>query len=236
MNRITIITKLRAIAAIAPAILIVVGLVVAGALYAFGEAPRALYDSQYLSARAADGMEAALFKMDWGRTQQDGSQIVLDQQRRFVSWVDTARAHADSQEQIDSLHKIADASVPIFDSLRKAAPNDDSVEPGMRNLEGMVADLISADEASILAMVSRAESLARVMVIVAIAGVIVVPWICFVGFYRTSSAAAAQLREIRANLNILDERGETTAPELRKIDESLTALGFPKPNPMLAEE
>ena len=236
MNRITIITKLRAIAAITPAILIVVGLAVAGALYAFGEAPRALYDGPYLSARAADGMEAALFKMDWGRTQQDGAQIVLDQQRRFVSWVDTARAHADTQEQIDSLHKIADASVPIFDSLRKAAPNDDSVEPGMRNLEGMVADLISADEASMMNMAARAESQARIMVIVAIAGVIVVPWICFVAFYRSSGVAGVQLHEIRANFTILDDRGEATAPELRKIDESLAALGFPKPNPMLAEE
>ena len=236
MNRITIITKLRAIAAIAPAILIVVGLVLAGALYAFGQAPRTLYDGPYLAARAADGMEAALFKMDWGRTQPDGAQIVVDQQRRFVSWVDTAHSHADSQDQIDSLHKIADASVPIFDSLRKAGPNDDSVEPGMRNLEGMVADLISADEASMMTAVTRAESQARIMVIVAIAGVIIVPWICFVVFYRASGAASTHLRELRAQFNIVQDRDEPSGPELRKIDESLTVLGFPKPNPMLAEE
>jgi hypothetical protein len=236
MNRITIITKLRAVAAIAPAILIIVGLAIAGAFYVFGATPRALYDTQYMSARAADGMEAALFKMDWGRTQADGGQIVMDQQRRFVSWVDSARAHADSQDQLDTIQKIAAASVPVFDSLRKAAPGDDTVEPAVRNLEGLVADLSSADEASMLAVVARAESSARVMLIVAVAGVIILPWVCFVALYRMSGAAGAELREIRRNFTALDDRGEATAPEFRKIDESLAALGFAKPNPMLAEE
>lgn len=236
MNRVTIITKLRAVAAIAPALLLLVGLAIAGAFFIFGATPRAIYENQYLSARAADGMEAALFKMDWGRAQPDGTQIVLDQQRRFVSWVDTARSHADSQEQLDRIQKIAEASPPVFDALRKAAPGDDTVEPSMRNLEGLVADLSSTDEASILALVTRSESKAQVMMIVTIVGVIVVPWLCFIAIFRTSGAIAADLREIRRNFTKLDDRGAADAPELHAIDEGLAHLGFPKPNPMLAEE
>jgi hypothetical protein len=236
MNRITIITKLRAVAAITPAVVLIVALIAAGAFYIFGATPRAIYETQYASARAADGMESALFKMDWGRNQPDGGQIVVDQQRRFVSWVDTARARADSEEQLDRLQKIAAASVPVFDSLRKAAPGDESVEPSMQNLEGLVADLSSADEASMLTVASRAESQARLLILILIVGAIVVPWVCFVAFFRMSGQAGENLREMRRNCTTLADRGAADAPELKSIDERLTQLGFPPPNPMLAEE
>jgi hypothetical protein len=236
MNRITIITKLRAVAAITPAVLLIVAIIAGGAFYVFGATPRAIYETQYMAARAADGMESALFKMDWGRNQPDGGQIVVDQQRRFVSWVDTARARADSQEQVDRIQKIAAASVPVFDSLRKAAPDDQSVEPSMQNLEGLVADLSSADEASILVVASRAESEARILIVIMIVGAIVVPWACFVAFFRISGQAGGDLREMRRNLTTLADRGGAAAPELKSIDERLTNLGFPPPNPMLAEE
>jgi hypothetical protein len=236
MNRITIITKLRAIAAITPAILLIVALIAGGAFYVFGATPRAIYDTQYVAARASDGMESALFKMDWGRNQPDGGQIVVDQQRRFVSWVDTARARADSDEQLDRIQKIAAASVPVFDSLRKAAPGDDSVEPSLQNLEGLVADLSSADEASMLTVASRAESEARILILIVIVGAIVVPWACFVAFFRMSGQAGDDLREMRRNFTTIADRGAADAPELRLIDERLTNLGFPPPNPMLAEE
>jgi hypothetical protein len=236
MNRITIITKLRAVAAITPAVLLIVALILAGAFYVFGATPRAIYDTQYTSARAADGMESALFKMDWGRNQPDGGQIVVDQQRRFVSWVDTARARADSQEQLDRIQKIAAASVPVFDSLRKASPGDDTVEPSVQNLEGLVADLSSADEASMLAVASRAESEARILIMVVIVGAIVVPWACFVAFFRMSGQAAEDLREMRRSFTTLADREPAVAPELKSIDDRLTHLGFPPPNPMLADE
>ncbi len=236
MNRITIITKLRAVAAITPAVLLIVALIAAGAFYVFGATPRAIYETQYASARAADGMQAALFKMDWGRNQPDGGQIVVDQQRRFVSWVDTARAHADSQEQLDRIQKIAVASVPVFDSLRKAAPDDESVEPSMQNLEGLVADLSSTDEASILTVAARAESEARILIVIVIAGAIVVPWACYVAFFTMSGQAAEDLREMRRSFTALADHGAAEAPELGSIDERLEHLGFPRPNPMLADQ
>lgn len=235
MNRITIITKLRAVAAFTPAVLLIVALIVGGAIYVFGTMPRAIYDTQYASARAADGMESALFKMDWGRNQPDGGQIVVDQQRRFVSWVDTARARADSQEQLDRLQKIAAASVPVFDSLRKAAPGDDTVEPSVQNLEGLVADLSSADEASMLAVASRAESEARILILIVIVGAIVVPWACFIAFFRMSGQAGEDLREMRRSFATVADR-EAVGQELKSIDKRLTHLGFPPPNPMLADE
>jgi hypothetical protein len=236
MNRITIITKLRAVAAITPAVLLIVALIAAGGFYIFGATPRAIYENQYMAARAADGMESALFKMDWGRNQPDGGQIVVDQQRRFVSWVDTARARADSEEQLDRIQKIAAASVPVFDSLRKAAPGDESIEPSVQNLEGLVADLSNADEASMLAVASRAESEARLLILIVIVGAIVLPWACFVAFFRISGRAAENLREIRRNFTALSDRGATEGPELKSIDERLAHFGFPPPNPMLAEE
>jgi len=236
MNKITIITKLRAVAAITPAVLLIVALVMGGGFYVFGATPRAIYDTQYLSARAADGMESALFKMDWGRNQPDGCQIVIDQQRRFASWVDTARARADSQGQLDRIQKIAAAAVPVFDSLRKAAPGDDTLEPSLQNLEGLVADLSSADEASILAVASRAESEAQILIVIVIVGAIAVPWACFLAFYKMSGKAGEKLREMRQNFTALAERGAAGAPELESIDERLARLGFPRPNPMLANE
>jgi hypothetical protein len=236
MNRITIITRMRALAAIAPAILLLVGIAIAGAFYVFGATPELIYETQYMSARAADGMEASLFKMDWGRYQPDGGQIVMDQQRRFVSWVDLARSRADSQAQLDRVQKIAEASGPVFDAMRKSGPGDDSVEPSLRSLEGLVSDLSSAQEASMLAVAARVEASARIMIVLTIAAVIIVPWVCFVLLYRASGLAGAELREIRRNFTLLHDRGGAAAPELSAIDECLARLGFPKPNPMLAEE
>ena len=67
MNNLTIVTRLRFAAAITPAILLIVALVVTGSLHDFGGAPRDIYDNQYAASRAAQGMENALYKMDWGR-------------------------------------------------------------------------------------------------------------------------------------------------------------------------
>src|SRR5712671_4674027 len=84
MNQLTIVTKLRLMAAIAPAILLLLALFLAEGFYIFGGIPRSIIDNQYASVRAAEGMDNSLFKMDWGRSQPDGPQIVLDQTRRFI--------------------------------------------------------------------------------------------------------------------------------------------------------
>lgn len=234
MNNLTIVTKLRFVAAIAPAILLLAAAVIANAFHVFGTAPREIYDNEYAAARAAQGMEDALYKMDWGRTQPDASQIVMDQQRGFISEIEIARNHIGSREQAERIEKIANDARPLFDAMRTASPSDDSLEPRLRDLQGTVADLMSLDEAAILAVASTAESQARTMIAITIAALVAIPWICFVVIGRLSGGLYTELKEMRHRLDSLAEH-DPSSHDARAIDEKLTRLGFPKPNPMLAE-
>ncbi|MHB8383073.1 MAG: hypothetical protein ACYDC3_12140 [Candidatus Binataceae bacterium] len=240
MTRVTISTKLRFMAVIAPIILLIAAPILALSFYGFGAMPVMLHDNQYAALEAARGMENALYKMDWGRTQPDGMQIVQDQQRGFVGWVDAARAHATTRTQLDAVEKIAEAANPIFDALRAAEPGDDSLEPRLRDLQGLVADLVSADDAAMLTIADRVQARAQVMIILTVVAAVIVPWLCVIGILRTTSGADAALREIRRGVgHIADRAGVSPAPELAQdlsvIDTRLAELGYPKPNPMLAE-
>ncbi|HEY6419763.1 MAG TPA: hypothetical protein VIX59_12230 [Candidatus Binataceae bacterium] len=235
MAILTIAIRLRFIAAIAPAVLLVAGLLIAGAFYVFGGIPRAIYDNQYTALRNAQAMENGLYKMDWARSQAESKQIIEDQQRGFVSSIGSARDRADSREQLDLIEKIARTANPLFDSLRKVQPGDDSLEPQMRDLETLVTQLVGADEASLLALGAQAESNARIMIAITVVAAIVIPWICFLILNRMTAALALELREIRRRVENL--AGHLPAPDedLKAIDAALAGLGFPKPNPMLAE-
>jgi hypothetical protein len=235
MNNLTIVTRLRFAAAITPAILLIVALVVTGSLHDFGGAPRDIYDNQYAASRAAQGMENALYKMDWGRSQQDGPQIVLDQQRRFIDQIETARLHITTREQAEKIAKIATDARPLFDAMRAAQPGDDTLEPRLRELEGQVADLTGADDAALVAFAASAEAQARVMIAILLVGAVVVPWICFIVIARMTGGLHRELKEIRRHVEAISERATPPADELRALDESVAKLGFPKPNPMLAE-
>jgi hypothetical protein len=235
MARLTIATRLRFIAIIAPAVLLIAGILIAGAFYVFGGAPRAIYDEQYAALRNAQAMENALYKMDWGRSQPEAKQIIEDQQRNFVGSIGTARDRADSREQLDLIEKIARTANPLFDSLRKVLPGDDSLEPQMRDLEVLVTQLVGADEASLLALGTQAESDARIMIGITVVAAIVIPWICFVLIARMTSDLALQLREVRRHVENLAEHSPAPNEDLKAIDAALSSLGFPKPNPMLAE-
>ncbi len=236
MNNLTIVTKLRFVAALAPAILLLVAAVIAGALQVFGGTPRFIYNNQYSAARAANGMENALYKMDWGRSQPDGNQIVLDQIRRFIDWTETARARISSRAQAEKIAKIADTARPLFEAMRTAQPGDDTLEPKLRELDGLVADLISSDEAALLTMADSAESEARLMIAITLAGAVVIPWICFVVIARLTAGLRTELKEIRRRISALEDRTPSPSPEdVRALDDAVTKLGFPKPNPMLAE-
>lgn len=235
MHNLTIVTKLRFMAAIAPAILLILTAVIADAFHYFGTMPREIYENQYAAARAAEGMENALYKMDWGRTQPDASQIVMDQQRGFISEIEIARQHIGSREQAERIEKIANEARPLFDALRTASPSDDSLEPRLRDLEGTVADLMSLDDAALIAAAAQAESQGRIMIATTIVGLIVVPWICFVVIARLSGNLYKELKEMRRHLDALAERETASSEDARTLDEALSKLGFPKPNPMLAE-
>jgi membrane protein required for beta-lactamase induction len=235
MTRITILTKLRFIAALAPLLMLLVAPVLAMGFYVFGATPTILNENEFAAVRAASGMEVSLYKMDWGRTQPDGLQIVKDQQRRFASWVSTAHDHADTQAQVDALGRVANAANPIFDAMRKAQPGDDSFEPDLRKLQGLVSDLSNADDAALDEVAARVRSRANVMIgIVVIAGLLV-PWTCFAILARMCGRTHDALRDIRARVESLTARAGVPNDDLRAIDERLAELGFPKPNPMLAE-
>jgi hypothetical protein len=236
MNRVTIVTKLRFAAALAPAILLIAVPVLAITMYVFGAMPAALYENEYAAMRAADGMEIALYKMDWGRTQPDSSQIVLDQQRRFAGWVETAQRRIETRDQAERIQKITDNAKPLFDAMRKAEPGDDTIEPRLRDLQGMVADLINADEAALMAVSGAAMSRAHTMIALAVVAGILVPWVCFAWLAVMTRRIGGVLRAIRHHLENAAERAGAPPPEeLKALDAALSELGFPKPNPMLAE-
>jgi hypothetical protein len=235
MNNLTIVTKLRFIATLAPAILLIAAAVIAGALHAFGTLPRDIHDNEYAAERAAQGMEEALYKMDWGRTQPDASQIVMDQQRGFISEIEIARQHIASREQAELIEKIANSARPLFDSLRTASPSDDSLEPKIRELQGLVGDLISLDDAAVIAVADRAESQARLMIAITIVALVVVPWICFALISSLSRNLYKELKEMRRRVDDLAEHEPVATEDISALDEALAKLGFPKPNPMLAE-
>ncbi|HZC45333.1 MAG TPA: hypothetical protein VE243_02595 [Candidatus Acidoferrum sp.] len=233
MNKLNIVTKLRFVAAIAPAVLLLAAAVVVGAFHYFGAVPREIHENEDAAARAAEGMENALYKMDWGRTQPDGSQIVMDQQRGFISEIEIARNHIGSREQAERIEKIANDARPLFDALRTASPSDDSLEPRMRDLESSVADLMSLDDAALIAVAASVESQARRMIAITIVALVVIPWICFAVIASLSANLYKELKEIRRRVESMSDR--ETSSDAKALDESLTKLGFPKPNPMLAE-
>src|SRR6266851_976967 len=226
MNKVTIVAKLRLIAAAAPALLVIVTIFIAEALHAFGAIPRGIIDNQYASVRAAEGMENALFKMDWGRSQPDGPQIVLDQTRRFIDYIETARAHMTTRDQSEKIAKIATDAKPILEALHNTPPGDDALEPRLRELEGSVADLIGLEEAALLEIAAGAESQARTLIAITVVGAIVIPWICFFLIVRLSGGLFAELKEIRRRVEDLADRG-TPADDLHAIDNALSKLGFP---------
>jgi membrane protein required for beta-lactamase induction len=235
MTRITIFTKLRFMAALAPLLWLVAAPILALQLYVLGAMPEILNQDQLQAMRAAHGMELALYKMDWGRTQPDGMQIVKDQQRQFVNWVSLAHDHLASRAQYDALNRITAAANPIFDAMRKAEPGDQSFEPDLIKLQGMIAALASADDAVLGDIASRTHARANLMIAIVVVAGLLVPWGCLAILARVSSGAHRSLRELRRYLDdLLDRTGEPN-PDLRAIDDRMAELGYPKHNPMLAE-
>jgi hypothetical protein len=235
MNNLTIVTKLRFMAVLAPAILLLVAAVIASGFHLFGALPQEIYDNEYAAAHAAEGMETALYKMDWGRTQPDASQIVMDQQRGFISEIEAARQHIENPEQAEHIEKIANDARPLFDAMRTVSPGDDSLEPKLRDLQGTVADLMSLDDAALIAVVNDAESKSRIMIAITIVALVAIPWICFVVIASLTGNLYRELKEMRRRVEAMSERDPSASEDAKALDESLTKLGFPKPNPMLAE-
>jgi len=234
MTRITIANKLRLVSAIAPLVLLIATPILAVGFYLFGLVPALLQENQYAMLRAADGLESALYKMDWGRTQPDSLEIIKGQERRFVGFVDSARSHSSTRDQLDKVEQIAQTANPIFDQLRQASPGDDSVEPKLRNLQGLIADLNAANEGAMAEVVARAESRSHIFIAITLLAGLLVPWVVFILLSRQAGQIAGALRAMRTCVEKLPESAAQSI-DLKEIDEKLTELGFAKPNPMFAE-
>lgn len=236
MTRITILTKLRFIAALAPLLSIVAAPAVAMGLFVLGAMPTVLNRHEIQGIRAANGMQLALYKMDWGRYQPEGGEIVRDQQRRFVSWIAVARANIETKEQYDAIERIGKTADPIFAAMRKAAPGDQSFEPDLVKLEEMVGELSNADDAVMADVASRSTTRASILILITAFAFFILPWGCYIILSRMCGGAYTTLREIRHRIENLAERAGEPDADMRALDELMAELGFPKPNPMLAEQ
>jgi hypothetical protein len=83
--------------------------------------------------------------------------------------------------------------------------------------------------------VSSAQSYARTMIAVAIVGLVAIPWICFALIAGLTGSLYKELKEMRHRVQALSEHESSPSDDTKAMDTSLTNLGFPKPNPMLAE-
>ena len=240
MANVTVVSKLRFLAGLAPVVLLIVSPVLALAFLEFGNVPAELRDEQLAALRYAQNADAALYKMEWGRTQPDGVQIVIDQQRRFADLLDSAAHHLETADQRAKLQTLAEAAKSALDAYRHADPHDEAMTAKMRDLHTMVTELENADEAALDQYVDAAKSRARQMVAVVIVAGVVVPMICLAMVWTTTQSMRTDLRTIRSAIARVEENSAAKEPSIAdaiaEIDQALTRQGYPKPNPMLAEE
>jgi len=239
----SVVTKLRLIALIAAVLSLLASVVVFGAVYALGQTVEILQARSLTASTAAQDMEVALYQIQWGLSRSDGEQIVMDQRRQFEHALAVAEDHAETDDEARLLQSITQQAKVVFDQLKAAQQSrggDEGFEHQMGELHGRVAELIAADEGATTRYGQAAEQQAkRVMTIAAIA-MIAVPWIVFVMISQIAGALRTRLRIARQSLERLEPRfssvGLTTDRDVAAIDTALAELGFPKPNPMLADE
>jgi hypothetical protein len=239
MANITVVSKIRFVAAIAPVILLFASPLLALGFIQFGNIPSEVRDEHVAAIKYAQGLDAALYKMEWGRMQPDGVQIIVDQQRRFADYLDSAVHHVYSEDQRDKIGAIAQAAKVRLDEFRHADPHDEVMNAKMRDLHVMVNDLESADDAALDQYAEAAEHRAHQLVAIVIVTGVLIPLICLAWLWMLTQRVRADLRAMRTELETVAEtptaREISIAPVFEVLDQALTRQGFPKPNPMLAE-
>jgi hypothetical protein len=239
MANVTVVSKIRLLAGIAPVILLIASPLLALAFLQFGDIPADIRDENVAAIKYAQGMDAALYKMEWGRIQPDGAQIIVDQQRRFADFLDSSVHHVYTDEQRDKIAAIAQAAKPRLDEFRHADPHDDVMNAKIRDLHTMVSDLESADDAALDRYADTASRRAHQMAALAIVAGILIPIPCFALLWRLTQGVRTGMRTMRNELEAIAEnpaaRESSMARVIEAIDQALSSQGFPKPNPMLAE-
>ena len=239
MANFTIVSKIRLIAAVAPLVLLVVCPIASLAFFAFGNIPTTIKENQLAAINYANGLDAALYKMEWGRSQPESAQIILDQQRRFADMLDSAAHIIYTADQREKLQGLAEAAKPTLDTFRHADPRDEVENAKMRDLHMMVTNLLNADEAALDQYSDLTINRAREFIVLIVIAGVLVPMVCYAIIWRFTQTVRTDLRVIRAQLEKTEDqpasKDPAIAPELEAIDQALTRLGFPKPNPMLAD-
>jgi hypothetical protein len=239
MANITIVSKIRLLAGIAPLVLLIVCPFASLAFSAFGNIPATIKENQLASINYANGMDAALYKMEWGRTQPESTQIIVDQQRRFADMLDSAARNLYTADQREKLQTLAQAAKPTLDTFRHADPRDEAENAKMRDLHMMVTNLLNADEAALDQYSDLTINRARQFIVLIVISGVLLPIVCYAVIWRFTETVRTDLRTMRAQLEKVEEqpgvKDPAIAPEIDAIDQTLTRMGFPKPNPMLAE-
>jgi hypothetical protein len=236
MSKVTITSKIRFLAGLAPVILLIVIPIIALEFWAFGSLPSSIKENQLAAVRYAEGLDSSLYKMEWGKTQPDGPEIVIDQQRRFADLLDYAARHLYTSEQRDSIQALAAAAKPTLDAFRHSDPHDEAVNKKMRDLHTLVTNLQNADEAALDQFSESTKAEARQFVIMALIAGLLLPMVCFIVIWRLTSGLRTDLREIRAQLERGSEPGAARNAAFESINLTVTRMGYPKPNPMLSQD
>jgi len=240
MANITVVSKIRFLAGLALVVLLIASPLMALAFLQFGNIPADIKDEQVAAVKFADAADIALYKMEWGRFQPDGVQIVVDQQRRFADVIDSAAHHLYTDQQRTKLEALANAAKPVLDAFRHADPHDEEMNAKLRNLHTMVSDLENADDAALEDYSNAAKARAHQMVAIAVVAGVIVPMICFALIWQLTADMRTDLRAMRhevENVATSEAAGQSVVARMIEVsDQALTRLGFPKPNPMLADE
>lgn len=240
MANVTVVSKIRFLAGLMLVVLLIASPILALALLEFGNIPSSIRDEQIAAIKYAEGIDAALYKMEWGRYQPDGVQIIVDQQRRFADYLDSASGHIYTAEQRAKLDALAQAAKPTLDAFRHADPHDEVMAAKMRDLHATVTEVENADDAALEEYSDAARARARQLIALVIIAGVVVPAICFALLLGLTKSLRGDLRAMRTEMETVAENPLAKEPSIARafeaLDRALTRLGFPKPNPMLAEE
>ncbi len=238
MVRIAVVTRIRFLALIAPLVMLLAAPFIAGGLYVFGGQIDSMRDRELTALRAAREMEVALYQMEWARTQHDRDQILIDQQRAFAHWLDLARDHAETSEQGQIITAIEQDADPLFGLLRSTAPGDENADRMARNLRARISDLIGAGDQVLIDLAAASRRAATRLIVVTLVAAVAIPWLCFAALYAAGGTLKAELRSMRDCAEHLRDRPAaalTADEDFNSIDQSLARLGFPRPDPMLAD-
>ncbi|MFZ0890683.1 MAG: hypothetical protein WA005_19765, partial [Candidatus Binataceae bacterium] len=142
-------------------------------------------------------------------------------------------------DQRDLVGAIAAQAEPVFEQIKNSSPRDETVNRQARELHARINDLAGADDVVMLALAAAQHRAANSLIaVLAVAGV-AIPWLGFAALYVTGGRIRDALRAIRQSLENVSAHPAAAASavqaDLLAIDTALESLGFPKPNPMLAE-